>query len=84
MPELAPKLAAVAEVQGPRTWKRGLLCRIHMLGTKRAKGTPLKKGPWLLVHGPKVLAEQIHLGVISFGFLPLCNTAVRPSRLSTQ
>ena len=26
----------------------------------------------------------VHSGVISFGFLPLCNTAMRPSRRSTQ
>ena len=51
--------------------------------TKRSKvGVPPLKGA--MVHGPLVLARQIHLGVILFGFLPLCNTAVRPSRLSTQ
>ena len=37
-----------------------------------------------MAHGPLVLARQIHSGVISFGFLHLCKTEVRPLRLSTQ
>ncbi len=49
MPELAPKLEAIAQVQGPWTWMRGLLCRIHMIVTKISKTPPLLKGT--MVHG---------------------------------
>ena len=30
MPELAPKLEAIAQVQGPWTWEQGLLRQIPM------------------------------------------------------
>ena len=39
-----------------------------MIVAKISKGDTHKKGPWFLVHGPLVLARQIHSGVISFGF----------------
>lgn len=39
-----------------------------MIVTKSSEGVPPKKGPWLLVHGPLVLAQQIHSSIISFGF----------------
>ena len=48
MPELAPKLETIAKVQGPRTWKRGLLYQIRMIVTKIPKTPPLKG---TMVHG---------------------------------
>ena len=35
---------------------------------QKIKGISPKKGPWFVLHGPKVLARQFHSGVISFDF----------------
>ena len=36
---------------------------------------PQDRNPWLLVHAPLIITNQSYSWLISFGFLPLCNTA---------
>jgi len=67
---------------GPRTG--GYCGTTQGLWSINQKQYSLILGPWSLVQGPKLLDRKFHPGVFSFGFLPLCKTAVRPSRRSTQ
>ena len=80
---LAQRLEAIAEVHGSRTGG-GYCGTTQGLWSINQKQYSFILGPWSLAQGPKLLDRNFHPGEFSFGFLPLCKMAVRPSRRSTQ